>query len=664
MLTTLAVALSLTVPYLPQTDALCGGAAAAMVFRYWGDAHADIEPFAPLVDKRAGGIADDVLIRAIEERGWRPRRFVGSASLLAEQIAQGRPVVILLADRGPVNHYLVVTGVDADAVIVHDPTWGPGRRISFTELMRLWRPTNFWALEILPSPEKGSGVFSTTALTEKTPDPFSAPAEPSVRSCDRRLNDAIDLAGARPADAFEILKAVQLQCPADAGPYREMAGVRFSERRWRDAADLAERAVSLDPHDAFAWELLASSRYVQDDLAGALRAWNAIGKPLVNLVQIEGLAHARFQTIATILGLQPNQLLTERAFRLATRRLQELPDRTSARLSFRPESDGFVTVTAAIAERRGPPRSAIDWTAAAAQAAIDREARVGIPGTTGQGELWYASWRWWDRRPRVGLAFAIPQTSRLRGVWRIDASWESQAYSDTAVNGVTPSTFDEARTHASLTVSDWLTPRVRYSVTGGADTWRGRSYSGRTALAGGSLEYRWLDDRIAVSGTATAWAPASFVTSGVRTAYRSSFASQGWVYLADAGVDRASNSAPLATWPGAGDGHSRDLLLRAHPLLESGAIDLDEHSAFGRTVLYTHAEAQRWFAPDRVVRPAIAVFADAAQASRRQQASTVTQFDVGAGLRVKLPGASGALRVDVAHGLRDGADALTVGWQY
>ena len=78
MLTTLAVALSLTVPYLPQTDALCGGAATAMVFRYWGDAHADVAQFAPLVDKHAGGIADDVLVKAIEDRGWHARRFVGS----------------------------------------------------------------------------------------------------------------------------------------------------------------------------------------------------------------------------------------------------------------------------------------------------------------------------------------------------------------------------------------------------------------------------------------------------------------------------------------------------------------------------------------------------------------------------------------------------------
>src|SRR5216684_520373 len=60
MISTLAAALSLAaslaidVPYLPQTDALCGGAAAAMVFRYWGDAHADAQAFAPLIDRRAG----------------------------------------------------------------------------------------------------------------------------------------------------------------------------------------------------------------------------------------------------------------------------------------------------------------------------------------------------------------------------------------------------------------------------------------------------------------------------------------------------------------------------------------------------------------------------------------------------------------------------------
>ena len=40
----------LTVPFLPQTEALCGGAAAAMVLRYWGERHADVQQFAPLVE--------------------------------------------------------------------------------------------------------------------------------------------------------------------------------------------------------------------------------------------------------------------------------------------------------------------------------------------------------------------------------------------------------------------------------------------------------------------------------------------------------------------------------------------------------------------------------------------------------------------------------------
>src|SRR3954454_11522585 len=106
MLTTLAAALSLAaslaidVPYLPQTDALCGGAAAAMVFRYWGDAHADAQSFAPLVDRDAGGIANGVLTQAIQARGWRTSGVAGSLDALRTSINDHRPVIVLLPDRG------------------------------------------------------------------------------------------------------------------------------------------------------------------------------------------------------------------------------------------------------------------------------------------------------------------------------------------------------------------------------------------------------------------------------------------------------------------------------------------------------------------------------------------------------------------------------------
>src|SRR6267143_506898 len=104
MITTLVAELSLAslaidVPYLPQTDALCGGAAAAMVFRYWGDAHADVQEFAPLVDRGAGGIADNVLVDAIEQRGWRTLRLNGSVDELRARLGDGQPVIVLVADR-------------------------------------------------------------------------------------------------------------------------------------------------------------------------------------------------------------------------------------------------------------------------------------------------------------------------------------------------------------------------------------------------------------------------------------------------------------------------------------------------------------------------------------------------------------------------------------
>ena len=625
MLTTLAAVLSssllLSVPYLPQTDALCGGAAAAMVFRYWGDVHADVEQFAPLVDKHAGGIADDVLVRAIGERGWRTNIVPGSIDQLNEQIERGRPVVILVAGRGLLNHYLVVTGIEPGAVIVHDPAWGPSRRVPFADLIRMWRPAHFWSLVILP--------------TERV---------------------AIDNRATTPP--LEV-----------SGPLGEEAGERFAERRWREAADLAEQAVAVDPDDHYAWEVLAASRFIQDDVGGALRAWNHVGKPRINLVAIDGLVHARFQTIAATLGLRPNMLLTENAFRLAERRLQDLPNRAAARLMLRPEPDGFVTVTAVVVERNGPPRSALEWSVAGLQTAIDREARAAIPGSTGQGELWSASWRWWNGRPRLAVGFAAPHTGSLPGTWRVDASWESQRYTAGPRN-TAGSTLDESRAHGALTISDWLTANIRYSASAGIDAWTGGTYSDRTLFAGGSLERRWLDDRWSLAGTSTTWVPArggsAFHKVGVRAGFRSSRSTDGWVVLADAGAERVSDGAPLSIWPGAGEGRAREPLMRAHPFLDGGAIDLTDQSVFGRGLMDTHAETERWIASASPVRVGFAAFADVACASRRQAPATgsLTQIDVGGGLRLRIPGAAGTLRVDVAHGMRDGADALTVGWQY
>ena len=199
MLTTLAAVLSLAaslaidVPYLPQTDALCGGAAAAMVLRYWGDARVDAQAFAPLIDRRAGGIGNDVLTSAVSARGWRVGRVGESLDDLAARVHDGFPVIVLLPDRGPLyhsalyhsvlDHYVVVIGVSADAVVVHDPAWGPSRTIRATDFERAWRSAHFWSLLILPSPHP-----TQLASPEITNEPVRVVAD----ACDAKLNGALD----------------------------------------------------------------------------------------------------------------------------------------------------------------------------------------------------------------------------------------------------------------------------------------------------------------------------------------------------------------------------------------------------------------------------------------------------------------------------------------
>jgi hypothetical protein len=146
----------------------------------------------------------------------------------------------------------------------------------------------------------------------------------------------------------------------------------------------------------------------------------------------------------------------------------------------------------------------------------------------------------------------------------------------------------------------------------------------------------------------------------LRSEWRSGVRNEGYAWSARAGLDVAGEGAPLALWQGAGTGQGRDLLLRAHPLLHDGII---RGGVFGRTVAHGGAEWRRWTPLRRApVRIAPAIFIDTARAARALPgADTRWRIDAGAGLRVAVPG-SGVIRIDVAHGLRDGAAALSVGW--
>ena len=666
MIVTLAAALSLAatvameVPYLPQTDALCGGAAAAMVFRYWGDAHADPQEFAPIIDRRAGGIANGAFLDAVRRRGWRTVELAGGSADLQARLEARQPVVVLIADRGPRYHYVVAVGKTADAVVIHDPAWGPSRAIKDVEFDRIWRASGNWGVVILPPP---AASFPDSSSSPSAQDGRATMSGPESH-CDRLLAAALDDIRTSGDAAFDraddVLEGVRHACPQSAGPLRELAGVRFAQRRWKDAAALSRDALVREPTDAYALDVLGSSLFMQEDEVGALRAWNRIDRPRVNLVRIAGVRHTRHQTIAETLGIQPNMLLTADLFEHARRRLEALPDQSTVRLALRPEADGFASVDVVVVERTGVPRNAADWTGVGARALVTQSVAVTRPGGTGEGELWSAEWRFWQNRPRVGMAFETSRVGRLPGVWRVDTFWERETFSTSGIAS------QESRLHGALTASNWLTPRLRYSISGGFDTWNGNR---KTAVVGGAIERRWLGDRASVDVHANDWIAVGgsqgFQSVGWQLHVRSSLEPRGWVAFATAGADRVTSAAPLGLWPGAGDGQTRAPLLRAHPLTEDGVIALGSSTAFGRSLTYGSAEIQRWLDRPWLVHVGMAGFVDIARAARREAGDrSPVHVDVGIGVRLRIPGMAGAMRIDAARGLRDGASALTVGWQY
>jgi hypothetical protein len=386
---------------------------------------------------------------------------------------------------------------------------------------------------------------------------------------------------------------------------------------------------------------------VTGDAAGALEAWNRAGEPTIDLVTVRGLDRTRHAVAAGLLGLTPDMPLSPRALAAAGRRLADLPAAETARVNYRPLGGGRANVDAVIIERPRLPVSRTVVAGVALRAVTDREVAASAASLTGGGELLSAAWRWWEHRPRVGISYAAPSAY---GIWHVELSGEKQTYGG-------PAGIIESRRGGALSLSNWTSTLARWEVGAGLDSWRGR---GRTASVRVSVDQRLDADRISLRAHGSVFGGGfTGATAGVGAGWRSAVRHDGTVLLADAGLEVASDDAPLALWSGAGTGHARGLLLRGHPLLDDGRVT---GAVFGRRVYRAGAEGRHWLKPVmKVLRIAPAVFLDVARATDRLQPGGGWHADAGAGLRLALPG-SGVVRLDVAKGLRDGATVVSAGW--
>ena len=644
----------LDVPYVPQSESLCGGAAAAMVLRYWKSPPVFAEDFAALVTETAGGITLGDLTRAIRDRGWRALPFVGTAVDVQMHLAQGRPVIALIEDRPGRHHYVVTVAWTGGRVVFHDPARGPFRVEDQGQFERDWAATGRTTLLILP--EESPGV--ATIAEREAPDP--AVISPA---CQQSVDHAIALAVAGDLDAADaLLSMASASCPAFSGGPRELAGIRFLQRRWAEAAALAEAAVVRDPSDMHAWQLLATARFLDGDADGALAAWNRREEPRIDLTRIDGLDRTRYAVVADLVNLPARSLLTSTEIGRAARRVAALPVAGASRVSYSPGASGEATVDVAVVERPLVPNTPASLVAAGIHAATAREVRFDVASPTGNGEVWTAAARWWTRRPRVAFSLAAPKLGPWSGLWQIDGSWERQTYQLAFPSSEAGAAlFESHRRHAGVAFADWASETVRWEMSGALDHWRDR---GHQLAMGAALERRLLADRVALRAQGSVWPglgdAAAFASTTAALAMRSA-SERDPAWTGQIGVHVVSAGSPLDEWAGAGTGQGRTPLLRAHPLLVDGIIRAGELS---RILVHGTLEFQRLVMTRPLAHVSLAAFTDVAKRARTELATSIPlDVDTGGGLRVRAPGAPGVMRLDVARGWRNGNVVVSAAWQ-
>ena len=400
--------------------------------------------------------------------------------------------------------------------------------------------------------------------------------------------------------------------------------------------------------DVERWRAIARDRFLEGDVKGALDALNVIGEPRVDQVHVEGLVRTRRDVVKTYLGLRPGDRLTAPRLTRLERRLDEFPIASTARIRY-DAVDGRASVRPIVFERNLVPFAPADLIGLGARALFTQEVRLLVSDPMGRGDLWTPAYRWAANRPRVTLGLAIPAPGALPGLARLEATWQRETYRGSTLPG---GLLSEERIRVGTGLSDWLASWLRWYGDIGLERINQSTYAG-FALGFDSR----FSDHVSLRLNGGQWHSAHrsrdvFRTGDLTLMVRSTTKRDVPTITAVGGVARASDSAPLAMWPGAGASHGRGILLRAHALHVNGVTrseQLGRDIAFGG-IEYAHPVSTRFGFVD------LATFVDAARVRSRlnSRSSTPLDVDIGTGLRFNISRAGNKVRLDLGYGLRDG----------
>ena len=383
-------------------------------------------------------------------------------------------------------------------------------------------------------------------------------------------------------------------------------------------------------------------------------------------VTFNGLKRIRLAVVESVAHLDASEPVTRSEVERAARRIESIPGVSTARVVYLPSENGTAVVNVDMNERSRVPRGFAGWATVGGRGALSDEARVDIANLTSYGEVWSVGYRWSGPRERVMARLEVP-VRHVPGIVSIEGLIEHQTYRPAFAGVAFAGTRFEGenlvqrRRRIGVQVSDWATGWWRWMGGAAFDSIGERGYVGADA----GVDVRGARDHVSLMVVTGFWSPMNegdpFASAMTALAWRSSTEDTPISFYGDIGISAVSSHAPLAIWPGSHTSAERGGSLRAHPLRESDVIAGD---VFGRRVMFASFTSEQLLKVMKFGRLSVAEFMDTGRAWQRLPGLPASPFhvDLGVGLRLAGSKAGGTVRIDIAHGMRDGRNHFSAGF--
>lgn len=241
----------------------CGAGSLSTVLQHYGDT-TSLADFDAALPKIHGGVLSIDMLLAARKHGFDAQLVTGTPQVVTEEVAQGRPVILMLqVIDSPMHkldffHYVVVDGVDPQRGLIRTQ-WGDrqGRWTTFARLEKPWSGAGHAAIFIRPH-DAAVDAIRTAVVLEDQGDAVGAAKKyreilathPDSVLAWTNLGNADAKLGKREEAENDYRKALEIDSHArDA--MNNLAWLLYQQRRYDEAESLARRAAAQPGPDSY-----------------------------------------------------------------------------------------------------------------------------------------------------------------------------------------------------------------------------------------------------------------------------------------------------------------------------------------------------------------------------------------------------------------------------